>query len=268
MMTETTDSSPRQRSVWREELMHGINKDKFVQLAVLFLAELIGTGVLVTGCSSLVGRSSLNNGLAEVNIMNVSFAFSLSVLMALMMFGHISGGHINPAVSIGAVILGNMSVPLFFMYTVAQCVGATLGVGIIAALSPNLTEEFCAPQIAPELGVVKGLITEIFITFILVFLVCAFWDPRNSNKHDSAPIKIGLAIGGLIICFARYTGASMNPARTIGPAIIFGFWKNHWVYWVGPMIGGTLAGLLYRNVFDLRVVESQPKLTRAKADEP
>ena len=103
---------------------------------------------------------------------------------------------------------------------------------------------------AAGVGAVQGVVTEIIITFGLVYTVYATAaDPKKGSLGTIAPIAIGFIVGANILAAGPFSGGSMNPARSFGPAVVSGDFHDHWIYWVGPLIGGGLAGLIYGNVF-------------------
>uniref|UniRef100_A0A2K5EX99 Aquaporin-4 n=1 Tax=Aotus nancymaae TaxID=37293 RepID=A0A2K5EX99_AOTNA len=143
--------------------------------------------------------STINWGGTEkplpVDMVLISLCFGLSIATMVQCFGHISGGHINPAVTVAMVCTRKISIAKSVFYIAAQCLGAIIGAGILYLVTP--------PSV----------------------------------------------VGGLGVTMINYTGASMNPARSFGPAVIMGNWENHWIYWVGPIIGAVLAGGLYEYIF-------------------
>lgn len=111
------------------------------------------------------------------------------------------------------------------------------------------TETFCVTNIFSEDHKAQGVAVEALAAGILVFFTYAIWDPRNARNTDSTPLRFGLCVTALSLAFAPYTGCSMNPARSFGPAIWNSKWDNHWIYWVGPITGSVVASLLYRCLF-------------------
>ncbi|XP_045470736.1 aquaporin AQPAn.G-like isoform X2 [Harmonia axyridis] len=221
---------------------------------VLCFAEFLGTGMLIfIGCMGCANMGSLPDP------MKVSFAFGLAIMIAVQCFGHISGSHINPAVTVAAVILGHTPVMHIPLYFIGQLLGGIGGFGLLKALSPveatepivnGTTTHICSPgPLSSDLHPWQGVGVEFALTFILVMLCAAVWDCRNTDKVDSLSIRLGLAVAVLAMVGASYTGANMNPARSFGPALINGDWDNWWIWWVGPMLGGLVAGLLYRIIF-------------------
>lgn len=114
------------------------------------------------------------------------------------------------------------------------------------------TATFCTTHMNEdykELTVVHGLVTEALATGIFVFFACSIWDSRNAKNSDSVPIKFGLTITMLAFAFVPYSGCSLNPARSFGPAVWNNYWQDHWIYWLGPIGGSIIATLIYRCLF-------------------
>lgn len=205
---------------------------------ILCLAEFGGTACLVfLGCLGCTSNS------AE----QVSFTFGLAIMIAVQIFGHISGSHINPAVTVAAAALGDfplVNVPIYF---IGQILGAVTGFGLVKALLT--VPELCSPSPHPSLSTFQVFLTEFLLTLILIWVCCGVWDSRNSTKHDSVPIRLGLAVAGLAMAGGSLTGANMNPARSFGPAVLNGTWKLHWVYWIAPILAGLVGAISYRIIF-------------------
>lgn len=114
---------------------------------------------------------------------------------------------------------------------------------------PDTGSSFCTTNVNTDLSVGYGIMAEALATSILVFFACGSWDPRNAKNSDSLGLKFGLCITALCLAFIPHTGCSMNPARSFGPAVWTGHWKDHWVYWLGPIGGGIIAAFIYRFLF-------------------
>ncbi|MBF8267809.1 MAG: hypothetical protein HW388_1317, partial [Dehalococcoidia bacterium] len=161
----------------------------------------------------------------------------------------ISGGHINPAVTFAAVLTRKMGVTKGGMYVVGQLSGAIVGAFLLKAVIPDALEGGLGSHaLGPGITAGAGLVVEMVLTFLLVFVVFATaMDPKGPGHL--APLAIGLAVLVDHLVGVPLTGASMNPARTLGPAWAAGAWADHWVYWVGPLAGGAIAALVYERVF-------------------
>jgi MIP family channel proteins len=160
----------------------------------------------------------------------------------------ISGGHINPAVTFSLVVTGRMKLGPGVVYVAAQLVGAVIGALLLQVVLIDAVEGNLGAHTGPSAAVDgngAAVVVEMILTFVLVFTVFATAvDPRGGLGHV-APLMIGIAI--LIDHFVGVplTGASMNPARSFGPALVSDEWTDHWIYWAGPGLGGALAGMTY-----------------------
>ncbi|XP_075213030.1 aquaporin-like [Lycorma delicatula] len=221
--------------------------DKLWQLVVLGTAEALGTATLLfLGCASALPNADNS----EPSLLYVAITFGFAICIVVMGIGHISGAHINPAVSTAALVLGKLSPVTFLVYIASQCFGALVGMQtIMVSTSGNITAEYCVNKLSSDISPIKGVLIECILTAILVLLVCSAWDPKNSDKHDSVSLRFGAGIIALVLAGARFTGCSMNPARSFAPTILSGYWKDHWVYWIGPLSGGLLMSLLYKYMY-------------------
>ncbi|MBQ3379203.1 MAG: MIP family channel protein [Clostridia bacterium] len=223
-----------------------------------YLAECIGTMVLVIlGCGTamLVGCDSANGG----GYILTALAFGLSIVAMAYSIGNISGCHINPAVSLGVLIKGGMSGKDFVGYVISQIIGAIIGSAILAGIFgmggvEDKTGGLGTNGLAGVNGSAgAGLIVEIILTFI--FVICILGVTSSKAGHGSfGGLVIGLALVGVHILGIGLTGTSVNPARSIGPALIAAIGGNAaplaslWVFIVGPLIGAILAALVYKGL--------------------
>ncbi|KAL3858937.1 hypothetical protein ACJMK2_009186 [Sinanodonta woodiana] len=230
------------------------------------VAEFIGTLFLVlAGCGSciqgwhngnhiklLIDNSTveLTHNYSTADIVQISLAFGLSVATVVWIIGHISGGHVNPAVTCAMLITRRVSLARALLFIVVQLTGAIAGAAILKGLTPDELEGTLGCTLLGQ-GVnnIMGVGVELCITCILVLTVFAASDKRRKDLGGSVPLAIGLSVTMCHLFAVRYTGSSMNTARSFGPAVVMGIWKTHWVFWVGPVLGGMIAGLLYDNVF-------------------
>ncbi|KAK3606998.1 hypothetical protein CHS0354_023396 [Potamilus streckersoni] len=229
-------------------------------------AEIIGTLILVlVGCGSCIQNwssgntvSAIHNGTeikvtynySPTDIVQIALAFGLSVATVVWIIGHISGGHINPAVTCAMLVTRRISLARAFLFIVAQLLGAIAGAGILRAVTPGeLQGSLGLTSLGPGVDGLMGVGVEFCVTFVLVLTVFAACDKARKDLGGSFPLTIGLSVTMCHLFAIRFTGSSMNTARSFGPAVVMGLWKDHWVYWVGPLLGGIVAGLLYDNVF-------------------
>lgn len=227
---------------------------KLIDVAKAVTAEFLGTMFLVlVGCGSCMGGQ-------EQDYVRIAFAFGVTVATIAQSIGHISGCHINPAVTFGLVFGRKIGIIKAILYIIFQCVGALIGAGLLMLLVAHDTTSKKEPirgatglgmtTIDPTITVGQGFGIEFFITFVLILVVfgAAADDENAPNVKGSAPLAIGLSITTCHLFAIPFTGSSMNPARTFGPAVILGNWENHWVYWLGPILGGITASIVYQLV--------------------
>ena len=234
------------------------------ELMKKLIAECLGTAFLVfIGCGA---------GMAVNNYVATAIAFGLAIVVLAYSVGNISGGHVNPAVSLGVLVAGKMSVKDFLGYVIAQVIGAIVGAGLLFAffalcggmdpvthlLSLDATGSLCSNTwgagydggFAPILG---AILNEVVLTFIFV-LVILFVTSEKHSAGKATGIIIGLSLLALHLAGMALTGCSVNPARSLGTAIFAAIEGNIaplsmvWVYFVGPLAGAALAGLLFKGL--------------------
>lgn len=202
-------------------------------------AEFIGTFFLVfAGTGAIVVDSTSH----EVTHVGVALVFGLVITVLIYALGHISGAHFNPAVTTGFWILGEFPGRLVPWYIAAQLLGAIAASGMVLAL---FGRSGSLGVTAPQSGALVSLLLEALMTMLLVVVIF------GSAVHGKAVKSFaGIAIGGTIALDALFggpvSGASMNPARSLGPAIVSGLWTDQWIYIVGPLAGALLAVAAYR----------------------
>ncbi|KAM3604517.1 uncharacterized protein V6R79_012337 [Siganus canaliculatus] len=207
------------------------------------LAELVGMILFIfLSLATAVGNKNNLNPDQEVK---VSLAFGLAIATLAQSLGHISGAHLNPAVTLGMLASCQISVFKAVMYIVAQMLGSALASGIMLGVRPNGTETLGLNSLNPEINPSQAVGIELLATFQLVLCVLAVTDKRRRDVTGSAPLAIGLSVCLGHLAAISYTGCGINPARSFGPALILKNFKDHWVYWVGPMCGGVAAALIY-----------------------
>jgi MIP family channel proteins len=216
-------------------------------LAKQALAEAIGTFALIfIGAGSILAflATGADPGTDAAAFVGVALAHGLTIAVMVTATGHVSGGHLNPAVTLGLFAGGQVNLMQGVVYVISQLIGASLAAALLCAALPWADLAKATPDLALKVTPGQGILIESILTFFLVFVVSA------TAVDDRTPARIGgLAIGFTvlldILMGGRLTGASMNPARTFGPALLSGHWENHVVYWLGPVLGGALAGVVY-----------------------
>ena len=177
----------------------------------------------------------------------------LTLATLVWCMGNISGGHFNPAVTIAFLFTGKINPLLTLFYVGAQMVGGLTGAFLLKSLSPTeAAGNLSVTLVHKDLHVSQGYAVELLITFILVFTIFSCVDSRRNDLGGSFPLQIGLAVTIGALFGGKFTGGSMNPARSFGPAVATGIWTDHWVYWLGPISGSILAGLIYQFILTLK----------------
>lgn len=212
------------------------------------VAEVIGTLALVfIGAGAVVIAA---NG-AGSGLLGVALAHALVLAVMVSAFGHISGGHFNPAVTISVWVAGKIDTGRAAVYVLAQLLGATAGAGLLRWVMPEQLwrNASLGATLISNLTSGRAVLLEAILTFFLVITVFAVAIDQRGAFNSIAGLPIGLVLGFDILVGGPLTGASMNPARSFGPALVGGTWTNFWVYVVGPVIGGLIAASLYSFLF-------------------
>jgi aquaporin Z len=225
-------------------------------MKIKMIAEFIGTFWLVLGgCGSAVLAAAFPG--VGIGLLGVSFAFGLTVLTMAFAIGHISGCHLNPAVTLGLAASGRFKWGDVLPYWVAQVLG---GIGAAALLyliasgkagfdlSGGLASNGYGEHSPGKYSLAAGLITEVTMTFMFLMIILGATDSRAPQGF--APIAIGLALTLIHLISIPVTNTSVNPARSTGPALFVGGWalSQLWLFWVAPLLGGAAAGVVYRMV--------------------
>jgi aquaporin Z len=221
-------------------------------------AEFIGTFWLVLGgCGSAVLAAAFPD--VGIGLHGVSLAFGLTVLSGAYALGPISGGHFNPAVSVGLWAGGRFPAALLGPYIVAQVAGALIGAGVLYVIASgkadfSLAGGFAANGYAAHspggYTMMAGLVTEVVMTFM--FLIVILGATHKRAPVGFAGMAIGLALTLIHLISIPVTNTSVNPARSTGPALFVGGWavQQLWLFWVAPIVGAALAGVTYRTVLE------------------
>ncbi|KAB1217952.1 Aquaporin TIP1-3 [Morella rubra] len=215
------------------------------------LAEFFSMIIFVfAGEGSGMAFNKLTDGgsTTPAGLVAAALAHAFALFVAVSVGANISGGHVNPAVTFGAFIGGNISLLRSILYWIAQLLGSVVACLLLKFATGGL--ETSAFALSSGVGVWNAVVLEIVMTFGLVYTVYATAvDPKKGNVGIVAPIAIGFIVGANILAGGAFDGASMNPAVSFGPAVVSWSWSNHWVYWVGPFIGAGIAAIIYDNIF-------------------
>ena len=221
-------------------------------------AEFIGTFWLVLGgCGSAVLAAAFPD--VGIGLLGVSFAFGLTVLTMAFAIGHISGCHLNPAVSIGLWAGGRFNASELLPYIIIQVAGAIAGAGVLYLiasgkagfeLSSGLASNGYGEHSPGGYSLAACLLAEVVMTFMFLMIILGATDKRAPQGF--APIAIGLGLTLIHLISIPVTNTSVNPARSTGPALLVGDWATAqlWMFWVAPIIGAVIAGFVYRFLED------------------
>ncbi|MBM4415951.1 MAG: aquaporin [Chloroflexi bacterium] len=209
------------------------------QLARRLTAEFIGTFALV-----FLGAGSIITG---AGLIGVAFAHGLAIAIMITAFGRVSGGHFNPAVTVGVWATRRIASLDAATYIGAQLLAATVAAAVLLLFPGTLRDVADGVPALAGVDFMQGVAIEVVLTFFLVTAI--FGTAIDRYAPQVGGFAIGLTITIDILAAGRLTGAAMNPARAFGPALVNGVWDDHLVYWIGPIIGAVIAALLYHYVF-------------------
>lgn len=215
------------------------------------LAEFISVLIFVfAGEGSGVAFNKLTDSGSSTpaGVVAAALAHGFGLFVAVSIGANISGGHVNPAVTFGAFLGGHITFIRGLLYWIAQLLGSVVACLLLAFATGGMSTP--AFSLSTDVSCWNALVFEIVMTFGLVYTVYATAvDPKKGNIGIVAPLAIGFIVGANILAGGAFDGASMNPAVSFGPAVVSWTWTNHWVYWVGPLIGSAIAALIYEIIF-------------------
>jgi MIP family channel proteins len=211
------------------------------------VAEFVGTFALIfIGVGVIANHSNLTS---NAGLLAVALAHGLTIAVMVSATAGISGGHLNPAVTFGLLVGGKIDIKRSVAYWIAQLAGAVIAAAMVAWLlgSAEVSGKELVFKGTPAVGkgstAIQGIGVEAVLTFFLVFVV--YGSAVDARAPKIGGLAIGLTVALDILFGGPFTGAAMNPARTFGPAVIGQQWDHHYVYWIGPLLGGAIAGLVY-----------------------
>jgi aquaporin Z len=223
-------------------------------LNIRMVAEFIGTFWLVLGgCGSAVLAAAFPG--VGIGLLGVSLAFGLTVLTMAYAIGHISGCHLNPAVTLGLCVSGRFKATEVVPYWIAQVLGAIAAAALLYLIASGkagfdlqggLASNGYAEHSPGRYSLTAGFVTEVTMTFMFLMIILGATDRRAPQGF--APLAIGLALTLIHLISIPVTNTSVNPARSTGPALIVGGWalQQLWLFWIAPLLGAAAAGFVYR----------------------
>jgi len=231
-------------------------KFSLTNFLLCFLSEFIGTAILVFFCCITCTKY----GNMEISNFQISLNTGLAIMVIVQIFGGISGAYVNPSLTLAALINKLITWQMAIVYFIAQMLGGIVGFGLLKIVIPyqafesndvdNLIKpNSCLTLPGPDVTILQAFLIEFIMTIILVLFCCTFWDPRFSKYQETIPLKIGLCVAILVNSAGPFTGASLNSARSFGPALWNLYFEYNWIYWVSQLSGAFLAALFYKTVF-------------------
>ncbi|KAL1796251.1 hypothetical protein ACET3X_004791 [Alternaria dauci] len=228
-------------------------------LFISFLGEFVGTFLFLFFAFAATQVANNLRGTRPMDIgslLYISVAFGFSLAVTVWVFFRISGGLFNPAVTIALGLMGALGWMKALLLIIAQLLGAIAAAAVVSGLFPGPLS--VNTTLSSETSVTRGLFIEMFLTFMLLLTIFML----AAEKHKAtfvAPIGIGLALFIAELAGVYFTGGSLNPARSFGPAVVTGVWPgHHWIYWLGPLLGAILAFVFYRLLKTLEYETANP----------
>jgi aquaporin Z len=215
------------------------------------IAEFIGTFALIFIGVGAIAADYMLGG--KSGLVGIALAHGLTIAVMISATMAISGGHLNPAVTVGALVAKKISFGNAVGYVIAQCLGAIVAAFVIKLAMPVDTlaaVSLGTPAVGKDATVIQALVTEIVLTFFLMFVVYGTAIDKRAPRVGG--LFIGLTVTLDILMGGPISGAAMNPARHLGPALIGGMMQNWWLYWVGPLLGSSFAALTYHLTLEER----------------
>eukprot|EP00058_Branchiostoma_floridae_P013711 XP_002599199.1 hypothetical protein BRAFLDRAFT_64446 [Branchiostoma floridae] len=210
---------------------------EYVGMTLFIFIISIATAYFSTAGPTWLTGVALTNGFAIVSL--------------VVAIGPVSGAHLNPAVTMAITLSGGFQPILVIPYVIAQITGSITGAYFTKAILPNTTYALCnggAHSVGPGVTAGGAILCEVLITAFLVLIILMCGVDTEYKKQPLPPLAIGLAVVVGILCGGPYSGGSMNPARSFGPAVASGLWDDHYVWWVGPILGGLISAGIYRSL--------------------
>jgi aquaporin Z len=213
------------------------------------IAEFFGTFTLIFVGVGAIAADSATNG--ALGLTGIALAHGLAIAVMVSATAATSGGHLNPAVTCGALLAGKIPAPTALAYIAAQCAGALFAAFMVKMAVPSAWLDAVGmgtPAVGPGVSVGQAFVMEAVLTFFLMFVV--YGTAIDARAPKMAGLFIGLTIVMGIMAGGPISGAAINPARHFGPALLGGGMQNIWLYWVGPILGAAIAALVYKTTIE------------------
>jgi aquaporin Z len=217
-----------------------------------FVAEFLGTFALVFFGAGAICADRYLQSSGGIGLLGIALANGLAMAIMVSALGHISGGHFNPAISIGFWVSKRIGTIEVFLYWAAQLLGGIAAAFLLKAIIPEETWRAVAlgtPELVRDFSRLSAMLLEAVASFFLVLVFFATSVDERGTFRSIAGFGIGLTITIGTLAIGPFTGAAMNPARAFGPTLASNHWTNWGVYWIGPLAGGFIAGLLYDSLY-------------------
>jgi MIP family channel proteins len=222
-----------------------VSQIKTLEFYQALLSEFLGTLILTLICTS-TGLPITSKPVPDIN---GALASGLIVATIIVGFGHTSGAHVNPAVTVTFLVSSEIDYFRALCYIGVQLLGAFSASSLLRFLTPlNAREHLGMTMITDGVSLTQAFIVEFVITFLLCYTVHAICDKRRDDIGGSKALAAGFIVTVGCLFGGPYTGASMNPARSFGPAAVMNIWKDYWIYWLGPLAGSITASLIYTRI--------------------
>lgn len=226
--------------------MASISQGVVAEAIGTFALVFVGAGAIVMGATMLTGPGDpFDHG----DLLAIALAHGLTIFAMVNAFGHISGGQFNPAVSLALLVSKKQDATTTGVFVLAQLLGAAVGALLLRFVATGWGDTALAdthvgiPALAAAVSPLQGVVLEVVLTFFLAVVVLGTIDARSQARVGG--LAIGMTVALDVLIGGPLTGAAMNPARWFGPALVDGFFANAWLYIVGPLAGGVLAGAIY-----------------------
>lgn len=256
---------------WNRRLGLNLHSNTRGRLWRAVIAEYVATTAFVfCACASCVVQNVGNvyPTLSQNLVAGLTQGLAIGSLVYAVAFT--SGGHINPAVTFALTVSGDIPILHAIAYVLAQLTGGISGAALVAGVMPDRFEgNLGTTQLANGIGHFQAVVFEAIVTFILVFVIfgtVADVDDEADTVKPLAPIPIGFSVAVCVTIAFAFTGGSLNPARSFGPAVISNTWKYQWIYWVGPFLGAFLASLFHVIILRTKPKEHPAKGVHTEAD--